>query len=184
MDRELDVNAIASVRGGIWQGREAPADLARAMRQQIEVRRAASPTAARERLSVVVDDLPVADRSAFAASARQALESHPGDPERAWKEFRHAGVNQYAGRDLDRPQREAVETVLATSPATVWEALRADYESYGDRELSGGLRGESTRVYDPRLMDPHGGVDEYRRDVQRSRAGNRPDDSSRPSRPG
>jgi hypothetical protein len=175
-DRELDVNAIASVRSGVWEHRRAPADAARVMRQQIDERRMTASPPSTAQLSGVMNDLPVADRSAFAASARRAIEAHPMDPEKAWGEFRRAGVNQYAGRYLDPQQQEAVQTVLAASPESVWTSFRADYERYRNRDLAKGAPDDSSSHYDPRLMDRRGGLEAFRREAQQRPAEGGPDD--------
>jgi hypothetical protein len=175
-DRELDVNAIASVRSGVWERRTAPTDAARVMRRQIEERRITAPPPSTAELSGLMTDLPVADRSAFAASARRAIEAHPTDPEKAWSEFRRAGVNQYAGRDLDPQQQEAVQTVLAASPESVWTSFRPDYERYRNRDLASSAHDDSRSQYDQRLMDRRGGLEAFRREAQQRPAEAGPDD--------
>jgi hypothetical protein len=96
--------------------------------------------------------LPAGDRSGFAAAARTALENHPGDRDAAWREFRHAAISQYAGREgLTGEQREAVATLAAAPPERLWAEFRPDYERFqwrqpmrADPPPSGG--------YDPELF--------------------------------
>jgi hypothetical protein len=106
-----------------------------------------------ERVKEVGHALPAGDRSGFAAAARTAVENHPGDRGAAWAEFRHAAISQYAGREgMSAEQREAVASVAAAPPETVWEAFRPEYERFQWRQP--GDRGEppGTGGYDPRLF--------------------------------
>jgi len=70
----------------------------------------------------------------LAGAAKAAIDHHPGDPRRAAADFRHAAINQYAGRPMDEPQRKAVATVAAAEPQKVWEAFGAERERFAWRE--------------------------------------------------
>jgi hypothetical protein len=94
--------------------------------------------------------LPAGDRSGLAGAARAAVENHPADPVAAWREFRHAGTNQYAGREMSGEEREAVASVLAAPPERVWEAFRPDYERFQWRQPETGE--PRTGGYDPDLF--------------------------------
>jgi hypothetical protein len=94
--------------------------------------------------------LPAGDRSGLAGAARAAVENHPGDPVAGWREFRHAGTNQYAGREMSGEEREALASVLAAPPERVWEAFRGDYERFQWRQPETGE--PPTGGYDPVLF--------------------------------
>jgi hypothetical protein len=104
-----------------------------------------------ERVKEAGQALPAGDRSAFAGAARAAVENHPGDRAAAWREFRHAAISQYAGREgMSVEQREAVAGVAAAPPERVWEAFRPDYERFQWREPTTGA--PPTGGYDPALF--------------------------------
>jgi hypothetical protein len=168
------------MRRGVWRSREAPRTDYESLAQRVDELRTvwgAAPTggaqaagegdAARagmaqaperavwagvpaDRVKEAGRALPAGDRSGLAGAARAAVENHPGDPVAAWREFRHAGTNQYAGREISGEEREAVASVLAAPPERVWEAFRPDYERFQWRKPDTGE--PSTGGYDPDLF--------------------------------
>jgi hypothetical protein len=106
-----------------------------------------------ERVKEAGQALPAGDRSGFAAAARTALENHPDDQKGAWREFRHAAISQYAGREgVSAEQREAVASVAAAPPERVWEAFRPDYERFQWRQPGMATDPPPTGGYDAELF--------------------------------
>jgi hypothetical protein len=105
------------------------------------------------RVSEAGQVLPAGDRSGFAAAARTALENHRGDRVAAWREFRHAAISQYAGREgMSTEQREAVATLAAAPPERVWAEFRPDYERFQWRQPEIRADPPPTGGYDPELF--------------------------------
>ena len=181
LERAQDANAIGSVREGVWIQREPPTEAFEEMRQRVSSRRISEREVPAEQIMELKKDLPVADQAAFAASAKAAIDSHPNSPQHAWEQFSDAGAKQYAGRPLKPAQHEAVETVLAASPATVWDTFGVGHSGGSTADESGASRPDpARRYYDPRLMDQHGGLEAFRREAQRRRAQAGPDDEALP----
>ena len=77
--------------------------------------------------------------------------THPGDRAAAWREFRHAAISQYAGREgMSAEQREAVASIAAAPPERVREAFRPDYKRFQWRKPTTGE--PPTGGYDPELF--------------------------------
>lgn len=169
-----DVQSVATLHRGVWQEpRPRNAGEREAMRDPINHERMSDRvdelrTVWREvppqRVAEAAADLPAGDRAGFAAAAKSAIESQPSNRERAWREFRDSGLTQYAGRVVDDHQRDAIETLIASDPKTVWEALSSDYERYMWREPRDQKPGTG---YDPRLFDQRGGLSDFRRGESR-----------------
>jgi hypothetical protein len=168
------------MRRGVWRSREAPRTDYESLAQRVDELRTVwggAPTVATQtagegdaagagtaqaperrvwagvpadRVREAGRTLPAGDRSGLAGAARAAVENHPGDPVAACREFRHAGTNQYAGREMSGEQREAVASVLAAPPERAWEAFRPDYERFQWRKPETGE--PSTGGYDPDLF--------------------------------
>jgi hypothetical protein len=137
-ERDRDASALASgmVRGA-WKSREPRPEAYQALAGEVDEQRGAwrrAPEAPADWLYSAARDLPPGDQSGFAGAAKAAIDHHPDDPWRAAAEFRHAAINQYAGRPMDEPQRKAVATVAATEPQKVWEAFGSERERFTWRE--------------------------------------------------
>jgi hypothetical protein len=180
LERAQDANAIGSVREGVWIQREPPTEAFEEMRQRVSSRRISESQVPPERIAELKKHLPLADQAAFAASARAAIDSHPSSPQHAWEQFSDAGAKQYAGRPLKPAQEKAVETVLAASPATVWETFGGSHSGGSTPDEGETSRPDPARYYDPRLMDQHGGHEAFRREAQRRRAQAGADDEPLP----
>jgi hypothetical protein len=165
-----DAQSVATIRRGVWQEprsrnaaeRESMRDPAKYQRmsERVDELRMVWKQVPPERVLEAAGELPAGDRAGFAGAAKSAIESQPSDRERAWREFRDSGLTQYAGRHVEVQRRDAIETLLASDPNVVWEALRPDYERYQAPEPHAR---EATGGYDPRLFDQRGGLAEFRR---------------------
>lgn len=137
-ERDRDASALASgmVRGA-WKSREPRPEAYQALAGEVDEQRGAwrrAPEAPADWLTSAARDLAPGDQSGFAGAAKAAIDHHPDDPRRASAEFRHAAINQYAGRAMDEPQRKAVATVAAAEPQKVWEAFGSERERFTWRE--------------------------------------------------
>ncbi len=140
------------------------------MRERVDELRTVWREMPQQRVQEAGGELPVADRSGFAAAAQAAIQQHPGDREAAWAQFRRGGVNQYAGRPMDPGQREAVEKLLAASPQSVWEAFGSDYRSFETRRSEQG----AGSAYDPELFAQDDGLERFRQNARRGQSGGEP----------
>jgi hypothetical protein len=128
---------------------EAVADAAR----EVEYRRAeAAPSAEEVRQAGKL--LTAADRTAFALAAEVASRE---EPIRAQRHFARAMSRQIAAAPaIDSRERAAAITVASADPQVVRDAFAPTTRSF---ELD---RPPSSHGYDPRLMDPSGGLDRFR----------------------
>jgi hypothetical protein len=121
------------------------------------------------------DMLTSSDRAAFAAAAEAAQQE---GPDRAQRHFERTASVQIAGAPaLDRSERDAAITIASAHPDVVRQAFAPDYQSFGRESDS------PTSGYDPRLMDQHGGLEQFRQEFEGKQAGSRerpPDDEGLP----
>jgi len=116
-----------------------------------------------EQLAGASAHIPEGNRSAMAGSAQRAINSHPADPERAYRQFRDTTVRHTAAANLTSEQRQAVEQFTAAGPERTWEAFGDDHAkfSWGD---GGGEQPTSRGGFDTRLMGERGGLAAFKRD--------------------
>jgi hypothetical protein len=158
-ERDRDATALAAgmVRGA-WRSREPRPEAYQALAGEVDEQHGAwrrAPEAPADRLISAARDLPPGDQSGFAGAAKAAIDHHHDDPRRAAAEFRHASINQYAGRAMDEPQRKAVAIVAAAEPQKVWEAFGAERERFTWRESGHSAppsQGSGSEGYDPTLF--------------------------------
>jgi hypothetical protein len=117
------------------------------------------------------DVLPDVDRSGFGVLAQKSLEQRP---ESAGEIYRGNAARVVASRaqQLTPKQLEAGITLSAARPEVVNAALSPDYRAWGHGYEEPASRGP----YDPRLMEQHGGLEQFRREVE----GERPRTRERP----
>lgn len=162
------ISLFGATSGGVFeQPRRVGSDAWESVSQKARERHARGEPSLQD-VRGAADVLPDVDRSGFGVLAQQSLEQRP---ESAGDIYTSNAARVVASRaqQLTPEQLEAGITLSAARPEVVNAALSPDYRAWGH----GYEQPASRNPYDPRLMDQHGGLEQFRHEVEGERPGPR-----------